>query len=111
MAMTVTVVEAVMPSAVAVMVAEPGATASAIPVPAILATAVSLLSQLAVAVRSSVLPLVRVLMAVNWRAVPTAIVGFTGVTAIDCGAGGEATVRMAEPVTPARVAVMAAAPF
>ena len=64
---------------------------------------------IAVVVRSCVLPSVYVPVAINASVVPSAIVAFSGVTAIDTSAAA-VTVSVVVPCTPPEVAVIVAVP-
>lgn len=107
-AVTVTVVEPCAPSKLAVIVAEPCASPNTNP-----AWTVAMLPaddvQVAVPVRSSVLPSEKVPVAASWKDVPSAIAGFTGVTAIDDSVAA-VTVTALAPETPWRIAFIVAAP-
>lgn len=109
-ALTVRVVEPVTPS-VAVMLVEPAATADARPFEpdALLTVATAVFEEVHVAngVKSWDAPPDKVPVAMNCWVVPTAIVGSTGVTAIDVTAS---RVRAAEPEMAPNVAMIAAEP-
>jgi hypothetical protein len=90
---------------------------SVVPVPRLVARPVLLMLavngvselQVTVAVRSCVVPSVKVPVAVNCCAVPKAIEGFPGVTAIDTSTAA-VTLRVVLPLTEADVAVIVAVP-
>jgi hypothetical protein len=102
-AVTVRVVEPVMPTETALIVLVPVPTAVANPPAAIVATVVVTELQVAVPVKFCVELSEKVPVAVNCCVVPFAIEGFAGVTAIDTSVAA-VTVRVVEPVMPADVA-------
>ena len=102
-AVTVRVVEPVMPTETALMVLVPVPTPVANPPAAIVATVVVTELQVAVLVRFCVELSENVPVAVNCSFVPFAIEGFAGVTAIDTSVAA-VTVRVVEPLMPADVA-------
>ena len=102
-AVTVKVVDPVMPIETALIVLVPVPTAVANPPAAIVATVVVAELQVAVPVRFCVELSENVPVAVNCSVVPFTIEGFAGVTAIDTSAAA-VTVRVVEPVIPAETA-------
>jgi hypothetical protein len=103
----VSVVDPEMPVKVALMVVWPAAAAEVIPAALMVATAVSEEFQAARLVRSWVALFDKVPVAVNCRVVPTMLVTFAGVTAMETNA---ADVNATEPDTFPEVAVMVAEP-
>jgi hypothetical protein len=108
---TVSCVVPLMPLDVAVIVTGVALTVSAVtnPFAAILATDVLEDIHVAVAVRSSIDPLLYVPVAVSCVSVPTGTESFAGVTAIESSVGG-ITVNVVVPITAPTVAVIVVIP-
>src|SRR5271157_219374 len=108
-ALTVSTVEPVMPSSVALIVDVPVATAVASPPLVIVATEVVAEAQVTWLVRSSVELSEKVPVAVNCSVSPLGTLGLAGVTAIDCNTAA-LTVSTVEPVIPLSVALIVDVP-
>jgi hypothetical protein len=108
-AVTVSVVEPTMEDDVAEIVEVPAAAPVASPAAVIVAAAVFDELHVAVLVRFWVVPSLKVPVAVNCWVAPLVIVGFEGVTAIDCSVAA-VTVSVVEPFTVPDVALMVEVP-